>query len=250
MLRALKAAAAVAVVGVLMGGQCTTSGPGTLAFSWRFADKKGAIAGDYTAASSGCSTAVVDSVTVTLDGTDYASNPCAAAGGGLPGLDIVDVPAGDHSYIVSAYRGSELAFQGSGQVRSSGVKTSVPVTLAATGTASTLHVFYQQAGTYTCYGTPYVAYEIDFPNGAPIDVASFSNGTQLLCDITTYGFEANYSTPGGPFPYGSYRIHYLSLLDGFGSAKYQICCQLIDHEGFAQVFSLQPAGAACPINCP
>jgi len=245
MLRALKAAATVAVLGVLMGGQCTTSSPGTLAFAWRFADNKGVVAGDFTAANNGCSTAFVDGITVTLDGTDYSGNFCAVpnnAANGTPGLEITDVPSGSHTYTVSAYRGSELVFHASGQVTMSGVRMPVDVTLSPAGTASSLPIFYTQSGAYSCTGTPSVTYQILDAYNVPQD-----NGT-LGCTAGQPIVSSHFGT--GPYPFGPYWIHYLSLLDGIGTAVYQTCCRSIDHEGFAQVVDLPLAGGTCQSTCP
>lgn len=250
MMRALKAAAAVAVLGVLTGGSCTTSTPGTLSFAWKFADKKGVVAGDFTAANNGCSTAFVDGITVNLDGTDYAGNPCAAPGNqpnGTPGVDILDVPAGNHSYTVSGFRGSELVFQASGSVRSSGVKTAVNVTLAPASTGSSLPIYFTQNGAYSCSGTPQVRYGIVDAYNSPLDSAT------LACSTTSPYFVPIRPASGNFYPFGPYKLHYLSMVDMYGVAIYQVCCLPIDHEGFAQVINLPAAGVACPASpasCP
>ena len=253
MLRALKAAATVAVLGVLMGGQCTTSSPGTLAFAWRFADNKGVVAGDFTAGNNGCSTAYVDGITVTLDGTDYSGNFCAVpnnAPSGTPGLEITDVPSGSHTYTVSAYRGSELVFQASGQATMSGVRTPVDVTLSPPGTASSLPIFFTQNGTYSCAGTPYVEYQIMDQAGTVIDNATYAGGNPVACDPASPHFVPYYVGGGDLYPFAPYKLHYLVLSTAGGSPAFQVCCQPIDHEGFAQTLNLAPYVAACPATCP
>jgi hypothetical protein len=253
MIRALKAAAALAVLGVLMGGQCTTSSPGTLAFSWRFADRKGVAAGDFTAANNGCSTAFVDGITVTLDGTDYSGNFCAVpnnAPSGTPAVEITDVPSGGHSYTVNAYRGSELVFQASGQVTSSGIRTPVDVTLSPAYTASSLPIFFTQDGTYSCSGTPWVQYQILDAYGTVLDNATIAGGNPVACDPASPHFLPYYPTGGDAYPFGPYTLHYLILSSAGGASVYQICCQPIDHEGFAHVLNLPLVGATCPAVCP
>jgi hypothetical protein len=247
MIRALKAAAAVVVLGAL-GGGCGASSNGTLSFAWRFSDNKGVLAGNFTATDNGCSTAYVDSVRIALDGVDQATTACAVpsnAPNGTPALDIVGVPARSHTYTVSAYRGTELVFQASGQVMSSGATTPVDVTLSPASTGSSLPIFYTQAGTYSCGGTPSVTYQVLDAYDSVRD-----NGT-IACSATSPII--SYSGGTTAYPFGPYKLHYLSLLDGGGVAVYQTCCQAIDHEGFAQVIDLPVAAGACdpnPLHCP
>ncbi len=254
MIRALKAAAAVAVLGVLMGGQCTTSSSGTLSFAWRFSDAKGNLAGDFTAANNGCSTAFVDGITLTLDNTDYTGYPCAAPGNsptGTPTLDITNVPAGTHNFTINAYRGAELVFQAFGQIDSSGPNTPVDVTLSPAGTASSLPVFYTQNGTYSCANTYYVEYAVlDASGTTTLDYANYGTGNALVCDPASPHFLPNYPTGGDAYPFGAYWLHYLTLTSSTGVVQFQTCCVHIDHEGFAQVVNALSPPQSCPATCP
>ncbi len=236
----------------LSGCYSTPRDPGTLTFYWSFQDRGGAVAGDYTAAHPGCSTAGVDSIDVTVGGV--TSTESCVQSNGVPGVTVAGFSQGPYHYTVDGFRGNERVFTTSGDVNArwnADVSTDLTLTpidpqslvvyfdvLNFNGTTSTQCVFNGQPISG-------MLYELQDAFGNVVsstDVPGTGGAVKqpINCDPSTFGF----SIPD--LSLGNYRLRYLTAVRADGGGVVQVCSQPIFHGGFPAVVQLTTALSTCP----
>jgi hypothetical protein len=241
------AAAALAVTGCIESDRSEDIG-----FFWRFQDAKGHVTGNFTAANPGCGVAAVTTIRIEIDGT--TNDVDCLDSNGVPGVTLTRFFPGTYPFTILGFRNTEEVFAEAGNVTvHAGHLAEVDATLVAEGTSSTLPVYYQQNGSWSCYQTPGVAFRLEDLSGNLVD--EVNSTSPIACDTTVFGFTVSTSLAGSVLPFGSYRFRYLALLNSAGEALYEVCgtgwsngitplppnaAATFDHEGFSQTINLPP----------
>ena len=240
---ALTAALATALGGT--GCIVTTSDPaGDLDLAWRFQNSEGAIAGNWTAANSGCGVALPDDVDVALYDTFdnrvlFRTYPCEEAGSGLPRAFVSNLREGTYTFVVTAYRAGSPIFEDTGSVFvNANTTTPVDATLAVLSPAP-LTIYFTQGGVRTCAGTPRIRYDLYTAGGTFLE-----SNSQIACDPVSFGFTADTDQPTG----FSYEVDLYAMTAG-GASVNETCRTLVRHSGFPTTIDLLAApDPACPVN--
>jgi hypothetical protein len=229
----MKRAAAIAAL-ALAGAACEPAPPvyavSEITFYWRFMGQQGDVFGDYTVGNTGCATAAVDEIQITLGGPGgpYARTVGCVQSNGSPGV-VVPAWVGPNTWTIEGLRTGHRVFtvQGSADV-------GAPITLDLTLQAiyGDMNLFYDLPAGQACLA------------GDTLQVALYDydyNPSRLAYTTNLPGFTVpvpcNYpplAPPNGPDNFlvipslvtssatGFYRFNFISVVRA-GFAEYQIC---------------------------
>jgi hypothetical protein len=228
----------------LAGTGCfvTTNDPsGDLDLAWRFQNSDGLTAGNWTAANSGCATAAITDLDLSVfDAFDnrvvFRNYPCREAGSGFPGAVVAGLSSGNYSYLVTAWRLDAPVFEDGGSFFvDANATTQIDATLAVLSPAP-LTVYFTQGGLATCSGTPRIRYDLFTSGGTFLE-----SNDQIACDPVSTGFTADTDRPTGV----NYQVDVFAMTAG-GASVSERCLTLVRHTGFPTTIDLIAAPDA---NC-
>lgn len=222
----------------LAGTGCivTTDGPtGDLDLAWQFQNSDGAIAGNFTSGNSGCGTAAVTDLDLSVfDGNRrvvFQNFPCREAGSGFPGAVVTNLPTGSYTYLVTAWRVDAPVFEDGGSFFvDANATTTVDATLAVLSPAP-LTIYFTQGEVFTCSGTPRIRYDLFTLGGTFIE-----SNDQIACDPVSFGFTADTDQPTG----FTYEVD-LYAMTAAGVSVNETCRTQVRHTGFPTTIDLLAA---------
>jgi len=236
----LAALTAVAMMGTGCFVSATEVGPvvgsGDAVVYWNFQNWDNVIAGDFTAANSGCAVAAVTGVAlrITRGGAlvEDILHPCES-GNGVPGALVLNLRPGTYTYLATAMRGNDPVFENGGSFTiGDGLETRVDTTLDVVF-PQPLSIFFSRAGVFTCTGVNSVFYALYTSGGA-----SLISSASIACPSNQelYFPQAAASQVGA-----TYFVDFLQLLDGAGLSTHEKCSINVRHTGFPVTIDL-PSG--------
>jgi hypothetical protein len=211
-------------------------GSGDALVYWNFTDWDNNVAGNFTAANSGCAVAAVTDVDLEiLRGgvrVEFFTHPCEA-GNGVPGTTVANLRPGTYTYQATAYRGVDPVFENFGSFTvGDGLETVVETTLDVL-TPQPLSIFFSRAGVFTCTGVSSVFYALYTPGGV-----SLISSASIACPSNQ---ELYFPQPAASQVGSTYFVDFLQLLDGGGLSTHEKCGVNVRHTGFPVTVDL-PAG--------
>jgi hypothetical protein len=242
-MRSLALTAALAATLSATGCYVSNTTPtGELDLAWRFRASDASVAGDFTAADSGCSLAAITDVDLTVSDTFghtvvFRNYPCEESGSGLPRAFVSGLPPGDYDFLATAYRVDAPVFETSGgfTVPDGGTRL-VNATLDVL-TPAPLTIYFTQRGAFTCSGTPEVRFDIFFPASS----SSLVESNTVAC-TSSFGFTATHDQSTGQ----SYGVD-LFALNAQGASVNEHCLVTVRHTGFPVTIDLFRApDGSCP----